>query len=212
MEKIKIMLVDDHAVVREGYKMLLQSEPDLDVVAEAENGENACMLYRQHKLDLVIMDLSLPGISGIEAIRRILSRDNKAKIVVFSFHEDLIFVEQALQAGALGYITKSSMPEILIKTIRTVAKGDIFLDPAIAQKMAFQKSKGINSDLESLSPREFEITRLLAEGLDIHDIADTLSLNYKTVANYNTQIKRKLNVCSVAELTRIAIRHGLIQA
>ncbi len=212
MEYIRILLVDDHAVVREGYKMLLQEHPDLKVVAEAGDGETACQLYRQKAPDLVIMDISLPGISGIEAVRRIVSRDENAKVAIFSFHDDMIFVEQALQVGALGYITKNSEPEILMQALRTIAEGGIFLDPQIAQKLAFQKSIGGSSVLESLSPREFEITRLMAEGLGIHEIAQQLSLNYKTVANYNTQIKRKLNVSSVADITRLAIRHGLIEA
>ena len=212
MGNIRILLVDDHAVVREGYKMLLQEHSDLEVIAEADNGETACLLYRQEKPDLVIMDISLPGISGIEAVRRIVSRDENARIVIFSFHEDMIFVEQALQVGALGYITKNSEPDILIQAVRTIAEGGIFLDPQIAQKLAYQKSRGVSSGLEALSPREFEITRLMAEGLGIHEIADQLSLNYKTVANYNTQIKRKLKVNSVADITRLAIRHGLIEA
>lgn len=210
--KVRVLLVDDHAVVREGYKVLLQGYDDIKVIAEADNGETACVLYRQHKPDLVIMDISLPGISGTETIRRIISRDENAKIMAFSFHEDMIFVEQALQAGAMGYITKSSDPDIMIKAVTTIANGGIFLDPNIAQRLAYQKSKGATTALGSLSPREFEIVRLQVEGLGIHDIAGRLSLNYKTVANYNTQIKRKLKVSSVAEITRLAIRHGLIQA
>lgn len=212
MEKIRILLVDDHAVVREGYKMLLQQYPGLEVIAEANSGETAYALYRQEKPDLVIMDISLPGISGIEAVRRIVSRDKNARIVIFSFHQDITFVEQALQAGALGYITKCSEPEILLQAVRAIADGEIFIDPPIAQQMAFNKSRGISSILESLSPREFEITRLIAEGLGIHEIAKKLSLNYKTVANYNTQIKSKLKVSSIADITRLAIRHGLIEA
>ncbi len=212
MGNIRILLVDDHAVVREGYKTLLQEHSELEVIAEAADGETACILYRKEKPDLVIMDISLPGISGIEAVRRIVSRDENARIVIFSFHEDMIFVEQALQVGALGYITKNSVPDVLIQAVQTISDGGIFLDPQIAQKLAFQKSMGTSSLLESLSPREFEITRLMAEGLGIHEIAEQLSLNYKTVANYNTQIKRKLKVTSVADITRLAIRHGLIEA
>lgn len=192
--------------------MLFQEHPDLEVVGEADNGELACQLYRQEKPDLMIMDISLPGISGTEATRRIVSRDEDAQIIVFSFHEELIFVEQALQVGAKGYITKNSPPNILLQAVRTIANGGIFLDPPIAQKLAYQKSKGTSSVLGNLSPREFEIARLLAEGLGIHDIAERLSLNYKTVANYNTQIKRKLKANSIADITRIAIRHGLIKA
>lgn len=210
--QVRVLLVDDHAVVREGYKMLLQEHDNIQVVAEADNGETACVLYREHQPDLVIMDISLPGISGTETIRRMISRDENARVIAFSFHEDLIFVEQTLQAGAMGYITKSSDPDVLVKAVTTIANGGIFLDPNIAQKLAYQKSKGGSTAFGSLSPREFEIVRLQAEGLGIHEIATRLSLNYKTVANYNTQIKRKLKVSSVAEITRLAIRHGLIEA
>jgi DNA-binding NarL/FixJ family response regulator len=208
---IRILLVDDHAVVRTGYSTLLQNATNLEVVAEADNGQTALREFIDRRPDVVIMDLSLPGIGGLEAIRRIIARDPEAKVLVFSMHEDTVFVEQALQAGARGYITKSSAPEILVDAVRRIANGDIFLDSEIAQRLAFQKTRGRNTPFESLSTREFEIFCLLAEGLNVNDISKRLSLSYKTVANYSTQIKNKLDADTVAELARIAIRHGVVK-
>jgi DNA-binding NarL/FixJ family response regulator len=209
---ISVLLVDDHAVVRAGYRLLLDNAPDIDVIAEAETGEAACRLFADRSPDVVIMDLSLPGIGGLEAIRRICARDPQAKVLVFSMHEDSVFVEQALKAGAQGYITKRSAPEVLVEAVRDVAKGKAHLDPEIAQRLAFQKTRGRATPFGALSGREFEIFCLLAEGLNVNDIAARLSLSYKTVANYSSQIKNKLEVGSVAELARLAIRHGLVRA
>ena len=209
---ISVLLVDDHAVVRTGFKTLLENQGDIDVIAEAESGESACRQYIDHDPDVVIMDLSLPGIGGLEAIRRIVSRQSDAKILVFSMHEDTAFVEQALQAGARGYIGKSSAPGVLVEAVRQIANGNIYIDPDIAQRLAFQKTKGGDSPFEALSTREFEIFCLLAEGLSVNDVAGRLSLSYKTVANYATQIKSKLEVGTPAELARLTIRHGIVSA
>jgi two-component system, NarL family, invasion response regulator UvrY len=208
---IRILLVDDHAVVRTGYSTLLQNAANLEVIAEADNGQAALREFIDRKPDIVIMDLSLPGIGGLEAIRRIIARDQDARILVFSMHEDTVFVEQALQAGARGYITKRSAPEVLVEAVRKIASGDIFLDADIAQRLAFQKTRGRNTPFETLSTREFEIFCLLAEGMNVNDISKRLSLSYKTVANYSTQIKNKLDVDTVAEIARIAIRHGVVK-
>ena len=209
--RIRVLLVDDHAVVRAGYRVLLQSSADIEIAGEAESGEQACRLFAELQPDVVIMDLSLPGIGGLEAIRRIVSRDPGARILVFSMHEDTVFVEQALQAGARGYITKSSAPEILVESVKRIAAGNIHLDADIAQRLAFQKTRGKSTPFVDLSTREFEIFCLLAEGLNVTEIAKRLSLSYKTVANYSTQIKAKLQVGSVAELARLAIRHGVVK-
>lgn len=209
---IRILLVDDHAVVRAGYRTLLGDAPDLEVIAEAENGLAALRLFIDSKPDVVIMDLSLPGIGGLEAMRRIVARDPDARILVFSMHEETIFVEQALQAGARGYITKSSAPDVLVEAVSRVAAGEIFLDHEIAQRLEMQKARGRDTLFDRLSTREFEIFCMLAEGLNVNEISKRLSLSYKTVANYSTQIKSKLGVGTVAELARLAIRHGLVKA
>lgn len=209
---IRVLLVDDHAVVRAGYRTLLASSGDIDVVAEADSGELACRLFVEVPPDVVIMDLSLPGIGGLEAIRRIIARDPEARILVFSMHDDTVFAEQALQAGARGYITKRAAPDVLVEAVREIADGRIHLDADLAQRLAFQKTRGRTNPFSVLSTREFEIFCLLAEGLNVADIAKRLTLSYKTVANYSTQIKIKLNVATVAELARLAIRNGLINA
>ena len=212
VDKIKVMLVDDHAVVRAGYQMLLKNSPEIEVIAEASSGEEAYRLYSIHNPDVVVMDISLPGIGGIEAIKRIHSRDNKTKILVFSMHEEIIFVEQALQAGASGYITKSTDPQLLVDAIKRLSKGEKYIDAELAQRIAYEKSRGHDTPLSDLSTREFEIFCMLAEGLNTSEIAKRLSLSYKTVANYSTQIKNKLGASTVADIARIAIRYNIIQA
>jgi two-component system, NarL family, invasion response regulator UvrY len=208
---IKIILVDDHAVVRAGYRMLLQNSEEIEVIAEAETGEQACKAFVDFNPDVVVMDLSLPGMGGLEAIRRICARDDSAKILVFSMHENTVFVDQTLNAGAKGYITKSSAPEVLLTAIKEIASGGTYLDADIAQHLAFQKARDQDTPFSNLSTREFEIFCLLAEGLNTALIAKRLSLSYKTVANYTTQIKSKLEVKTVAEIARMAISHNIVQ-
>lgn len=209
--KLRILLVDDHAVVRARYRTLLDDMHGLEIVAEADTGDAAVKMFVEHAPDVVIMDLSLPGIGGLEAIRRIIQRKHDARILVFSMHEDTVFVEQALQAGARGYITKTSAPTVLVEAVRQVAAGGMYLDPDVAQRLAFQKTRGASSPMAGLSTREFEIFCLLAEGETVNEIARRLSLSAKTVANYATQIKSKLDVNSVAEIARLAIRHGFVK-
>ena len=211
-KKIRVLLADDHAVVRAGYRVLLQHTDDIEIIAEADTGERACRAFADLQPDVVVLDLTMPGIGGLEAIRRMVARDPNARILVFSMHEDTVFVEQALQAGAQGYITKSSAPEILVQAIRELASGKSHIDAEIVQRLAFQKARGKDSPFSNLSTREFEIFCLLAEGLNTSEIAKRLSLSYKTIANYSTQIKGKLNVSTVAEIARLAIRHNIINA
>ena len=192
--------------------MFLKNAAEIEVVAVASSGEEAYQLYSAHNPDVVVMDLSLPGIGGIEAIKRICARDNKATILVFSMHEEVIFVEQALQAGASGYITKSTDPQLLVEAIIRLSKGEKYIDAELAQRLAYEKSRGQDSLLSDLSTREFAIFCMLAEGSNTSEIAKRLSLSYKTVANYSTQIKSKLNVSTVADIARLAIRHNIIQA
>ena len=209
---ISVLLVDDHEVVRAGYGQVLSGASDIELIAEAGSGEEGYSAFVQHRPDVVIMDISLPGISGIEAIRRITAREESARVLVFSMHEDTVFVDQALQAGALGYITKRSAADTLVEAVRTVASGQRYLDPALAQTLAMEKNRGQSNTFSDLSTREFEIFCLLAEGLPTNDIAERLSIAPKTVANYCTQIKYKLGVKTHAEIAHLAIRHGLIRA
>jgi two-component system invasion response regulator UvrY len=210
-KKTTIVLVDDHAVVRAGVRRLLEQEPLFEVIGEAESGEKAYQILAELKPDVMVMDLSMPGMGGLEAIRRILMRYEKAKILVLSMHEDLSFANQALKLGAKGYLTKNTLADDLVKSIKTVTQGDVFLSDEIAKKMAMQSISGNQDPVHELSAREFEIFRLLAEGLDIDAIASTLNISSKTVSNYQTMIKQKLDINTPIELIRYAIKVGVIK-
>ena len=210
-KKTTIVLVDDHAVVRAGVRRLLEQEPLFEVIGEAESGEKAYQILAELKPDVMVMDLSMPGMGGLEAIRRILMRYEKAKILVLSMHEDLSFSNQALKLGAKGYLTKNTLADNLVKSIETVTQGDVFLSDEIAKKMAMQSISGNQDPVHELSAREFEIFRLLAEGLDIDAIASTLNISSKTVSNYQTMIKQKLDINTPIELIRYAIKVGVIK-
>jgi len=210
-KKTTIILVDDHAVVRAGVRRLLEQEPLFEVIGEAESGEKAYQIFGELKPDVMVMDLSMPGMGGLESIRRILMRYEKAKILVLSMHEDLSFANQAIKLGAKGYLTKNTLADDLVKSIETVTQGDVFLSDEIAKKMAMQSISGNQDPVHELSAREFEIFRLLAEGLDIDAIASTLNISSKTVSNYQTMIKQKLNINTPIELIRYAIKVGVIK-
>lgn len=207
---ITIMLVDDHAIVREGYRSLLQKQDNLEVIAEACDGNEAYKQYKQHLPDIVVMDISLPGQSGLKAIERIRQYDAKAKILVFSMHQNPSFALQATRAGALGYITKSSDPEDLIRAIAEVAKNKHTLSADIAQALAMEKLGQEQSALDELTVREFEILRLLVDAKSNQDIAELLNISPKTVSNSHYIIKKKLGVSSDIELTRLAIKMNLV--
>ena len=211
-QALKILLVDDHAVVRAGYRRLLESSPLNISVFEADTGERGYLHYSEQAFDLVVMDLTLPGISGLETIRRITQQDSAARVLVFSIHDETVFIERALKAGVRGYISKSSAAEVLIEAVERVLLGELYLGPGIAERLAALNYADKGGSLAALSPREFDIFRLLAEGLTVNEIATLLSLSVKTVANYNTQIRAKLNVASGAELARLAIRFGIVPA
>jgi two-component system invasion response regulator UvrY len=207
---INVMLVDDHAVVRMGFKMLLESASDIKVVAEAENGEQAVKMYVEHQPDVVVMDITMPGIGGLEAIERIMAKDNTARILVLSAHEDSVHPKRVLNAGAMGYLTKRSAAEELIKAIRTVAGRKMYLEANIAQQMAIQQLSGEANPVDVLSDREFEVFIALAKGKTTNDIADTLCLSPRTVGTHLYNIKQKLNANNSAEIALIAMRSGLI--
>ena len=209
--KTTIVLVDDHAVVRAGVRRLLEQEPLFEVIGEAESGEKAYQIFGELKPDVMVMDLSMPGMGGLESIRRILMRYEKAKILVLSMHEDLSFANQALKLGAKGYLIKNALADDLVKSIETVSNGEVFLSAEIAKKMAMQSISGNQDPVHELSAREFEIFRLLAEGLDIDAIASTLNISSKTVSNYQTMIKQKLDINTPIELIRYAIKVGVIK-
>ncbi len=212
MSQINVMLVDDHAVVRMGFKMLLESDSEIKVVAEAENGEHAIQRYMEHKPNVVVMDITMPGIGGMEAIERILAKDSSAKILVLSAHEDSVHPKRVLNAGAMGYLTKRSAAEELIKAIRTVASGKKYLEASVAQQMAIQQLSGDQNPVDVLSPREFEVFMALAKGKTTNEIAETLFLSPRTVGTHLYNIKQKLDAHNSAELALIAMRSGLLDA
>lgn len=212
MSQINVMLVDDHAVVRMGFKMLLESDADIKVIAEAESGEQSIQRYVEHKPDVVVMDITMPGIGGLEAIERILAKDNTAKILVLSAHEDSVHPKRVLNAGAMGYLTKRSAAEELIKAIRTVASGKKYLEASVAQQMAIQQLSGDQNPVDVLSPREFEVFMALAKGKTTNEIAETLFLSPRTVGTHLYNIKQKLNANNSAEIALIAMRSGLLDA
>lgn len=206
------MLVDDHAVVRMGFKMLLETDADIKVVCEAESGELAIQRYMEFKPHVVVMDITMPGIGGLEAIERILAKDSAAKILVLSAHEDSVHPKRVLNAGAMGYLTKRSAAEEMIKAIRVVASGKKYLEAGVAQQMAIQQLSGDQNPVDVLSPREFEVFMALAKGKTTNEIAETLFLSPRTVGTHLYNIKQKLNANNSAEIALIAMRSGLLEA
>jgi two-component system invasion response regulator UvrY len=211
MSKIKVMLVDDHAVVRMGFKLLLQACDDIAVVAEADSGEAACQACEQDLPDVVVMDLAMTGMGGIEAIKRLTAKHSALHILALSAHEDISHPMRALQAGALGYLSKRSAPEVLIDAIRATAKGQRYVDSQIAQRIAMQAISGDGNPVGKLSAREFEVFEQLARGQSVAQISETLKLSGSTVGTHLYNIKQKLGLNNQAEMTLLAMRYGLIQ-
>jgi two-component system invasion response regulator UvrY len=208
---IRVMLVDDHAVVRMGFRLLLEGAPDITVVAEAESGEEAVRAFPEIKPDVVVMDISMPGIGGIEAIDRILAREPQARVLVLSAHEDAMHARRVLKAGAVGYLTKRSAAEELMQAIRQVAQGKTYLEPTIAQQLAVQQLNGQKSPVDMLSEKEFKVFLALAKGTSVADIAEIMSLSPRTVGTHLYNIKQKLGAANSAELALIAMRSGLLE-
>lgn len=206
---IRVLLVDDHAVVREGYRRLLERDPRIQVVAEAGDGAEACRLAVDVDPHIVVMDIALPGGSGLDAMRRMLAQDPKLRILIFSMHGEGIFVSRALQGGAFGYITKSSAPEVLLEAVTVIARGDRYFSSDVASE-ATAVVNGPSAVLGSLTPREFEVLQRLARGEPVKTIAEKLGLSEKTVANHQSVIREKLGVKNGAQLVRVAAELGLV--
>jgi len=207
---VKVFLVDDHAVVREGYKHLLE-KANIKVIAQAMSGEEAYLDYAKVQPDVVIMDLSMPGMSGIETIKKLLAKDKNARILAFSMHDDIVFCSRAMQAGAVGYVTKSSAAEVLVEAVFSIANNKKYISHDMAHKISMQHLKPENV-LNNLTPREFEVFRLLANGLPLDEVANTLNLNYKTIANIQTRLLQKLHVENRSQLILAAVRLNILEA
>ncbi|WP_420466635.1 response regulator [Panacagrimonas sp.] len=208
--RIRVMLVDDHAVVRMGFRMLLSDTPDIEVVAEAENGEQAQQLCAQALPDVVVMDLSMPGIGGLESIARLTARYPGLRILVLSAHEDTIHPKRALKAGAAGYLSKRSAAEELIQAIGHIAAGRMYMEAALAQRMTLQQLSAQQNPVDVLSAREFEVFIALAKGRSVNAIAEVLNLSPRTVGTHLYNIKQKLGAGNQAEIALMALHAGLI--
>ncbi len=211
MAKIRVVLTDDHAVVRMGFRLLLQGTHDIEVIGEAESGEEAVKRFVELKPDVLVMDLSMPGMGGLEAVTRVLAKDNAARILILSAHEDTIHPKRVLKAGAAGYLSKRSAAEELIQAIRQVASGKMYMEAAIAQQMAVEQISGDKSPVDVLSAREFEVFLALAKGQSVNDIAAVLHLSPRTVGTHLYNIKQKLGASNQAELAIMAVRAGLLE-
>ncbi len=204
---IKVLLVDDHAVVRVGYKRYLELDTQIEVVGEAENGEQAYALLSELTADVIVMDLSMPGRGGLESIRHILQRYPEQRILVFTMHENAALAAQALRAGAKGYLTKSVSPDLIVDAIHQIMQGGQPIDADLAA--AIKQSELESAPHLQLAPREFEIFRLLANGQSVDEIGQRLHIGVKTVSNYQTTIRQKLGVTTAIELHQYARQHGL---
>jgi two-component system invasion response regulator UvrY len=205
------MLVDDHALVRRGFRMLLAACEDLEVVAEADNGEEALQRLAQGGIDLVVLDLSMPGMGGLETLRRLRARDTRVGVLVLSAHDDSAHARRALDAGAQGFLSKRGAPEALTQALRCVADGRRYLDAGIAQQLALAALDGSHHPADALSAREFEVFVQLARGRSVQEIAGDLNLSTSTVGTHLYHVKQKLNASNQAELTLLALRWGLIE-
>ncbi|MCX4190967.1 response regulator [Methylophaga sp. OBS1] len=211
---ISVLLVDDHEVVRAGFRILLSAQPFIGDIMDVNRGELVGQEYERLQPDVVVMDLSMPGIGGLETIRRLHKQDPKAVVLVYSIHDEAIYVERALQAGARGYVSKNSAAEVLAEAVKAVAEGKQYVEEKLLPEIDDVRHMDIEhyrEVVDLLSPREFDVFCRLAKGMTAHEAANDLHLGYKTVANYNTQIKSKLKVNTAAELANIAVVLGLIK-
>src|SRR5688572_4573274 len=199
-QTITVLLVDDHAVVREGYRRLLEESGRVSVTGEAANAADAYQQFCALSPNVVIMDIALPGVSGIEGMRRILARDPHARVLMFSMYEDVIFVRRALDAGAAGYLTKASAPRVLLEAVDAVAAGKQYLSHDVAQTLIVGRSSEEAAAQHSLSAREFEVLKLLVQGCTVPEIARQLGLNQKTIANHQSAVTQKLGAETAAQL------------
>lgn len=206
-KRVTVLLVDDHAVVRAGYRRFLESDPHVNVVGEAADSAQALNCDRELSPDVIVLDIALPGVSGIETLRRILARRPAARVLIFSMYDDAIYAARALTAGALGYVSKASPPELLVEGVRAVADRRQYISPDVRQSMSALSTR--SSELaHSLSGREHEVLRLLAQGYEVSEIGERLGISAKTVANLRTSIKQKLGATSALQLIMMARELG----
>ncbi len=204
---MRVLIVDDHPIIVAGCAAMLAGEGDIEVV-DARDAETGLAAFIAHRPDVTVVDIAMPGVSGLELTRRILQQDDEARIVVFSMNDDPIFAARAIEAGAKGYVTKNDDPYLLLTAVREVAAGGVFLMPKIANQLAFEKGGGAGP-LAALSARELEILRMLGSGLGMSEIAEATQVSYKTIANSCSIMKRKLGARTPLELMKIALEQKL---
>ncbi|MDO9314714.1 MAG: response regulator transcription factor [Burkholderiaceae bacterium] len=207
---IRVMLTDDHPVVRSGYQRLLEQAGDIRVVCEAADGEAAYVAFVNDPPDVLVTDLSMPGGGGMTLIRRVMARNASARVLVFSMHDGAQLVRRAFEAGARGYLTKASAPDCLTQAVRALHAGERYLSPDLPAALLSRDPEQEAGRVASLSPREFETFRLLAQGHSVGECAAALKLSTKTISNQQTVIKEKLGVSTSAAMVHLAIRHGVI--
>ncbi len=211
LKPVTVMIVDDHPALRAGLCSLIESDPALRVLVDVASGEAAYAAYRSHRPETVVMDLSMEGFGGIEAIRRIRELDPRAAILVYSAHSSHVLLERALEAGALGFVTKGSNVDTLLQGLKRVARGESFVSADMLPALLDRRRPSGSSEFKSLTQREFQVFKLLSEGHTLPECANILHLSPKTVSNHFTQIRAKLGVSSPAEMARMAIRQGLVE-
>jgi DNA-binding NarL/FixJ family response regulator len=210
MKRIRILLADDHAVVRQGFQKILSEQPDMEIVGEAGNGREAVELAASLKPDVVVMDVAMPEMNGIEATRRLMAAQPHTRVVALSMHKDSVYVRETLRAGARGYLLKDSGAGDLVAAVRAVASGESYLSPAVSNAVLDDYRRHVTAPIDLLSSREREVLQMLAEGKTNKEIAGALNLSVYTVEAHRGRIMEKLNMHSINELVRFAVRNGLI--
>lgn len=206
---IRVLLADDHTIVRQGLKLILGAHPDLEVVGEAANGNEAVELARKLHPDIVLMDVAMPELNGIEATKRMVQADPRLKVLVLSMHKEGVYVREILRAGARGYILKDAIDTELLNAVRSVARGDGYISPAVSGALLSDYRKNVTDPLDLLTNREREVLKLIAEGNTNKEIATALNLSVYTVDSHRGKVMEKLNLHSTGELVRFAIKHGV---
>jgi two-component system, NarL family, response regulator NreC len=209
-KKIRILLADDHAILRKGVRLLVDSQPDMEVVGEAKTGREAIAEARTLKPDVVVMDVSMPELNGIEGTRQICDELANTKVLALSMHKDAVYVREILRAGARGYLLKDSEDDDLIKAIRSVARGEAVLSPAISDAVLTDYRKHVTNPVDLLTSREREVLTMVADGKTNKEIANTLNLSVYTVESHRGSVMEKLNLHNTGDIVRFALRNGLI--
>jgi two-component system, NarL family, response regulator NreC len=210
MKRIRILLADDHAVVRQGFKMILAEQPDMEIVGEAGNGREALALAESLKPDIVVMDVAMPELNGIEATRRMGESVPHARVVALSMHKDSVYVREILRAGARGYLLKESVAGDLVSAVRSVFRGEGYISPQVSNAVLDDYRRHVTNPIDTLTSREREVLQMLAEGKTNKEIAAILNLSVYTVDAHRGRIMEKLNLHSINEMVRFAVRNGLI--